>query len=356
MKITRRALGTLTTASLLRAQNVAWKDAKSLTVEGQGFRDLKSPWDRLPARAEGVVRQAVWDLSRQPAGIAVRFLSDATAIHARWKLKNQKFSNETMAAVASSGLDLYARTPEGRWRWVTIGRPTDFPVNEKKLIENLKPGRREYLLYLPLHNPVESLEIGVPAGKSLEPAPARTPKPIVFYGTSITHGAAAARPGMIHPSILGRRFDRPVINLGFGGNGKLELEVARFLVKLDPAVFVIDCLPNLVAAEVAERTVPFVEFLRQAKPDTPLLLVEDRTYQDSYWIESKRKRNEESRLEYRKAYAKLLSQGVKGLAYLGGENLLGDDGEGTVDSSHPTDLGFMRQADAFEPFLARFLR
>ena len=27
-------------------------------------------------------------------------------------------------------------------------------------------------------------------------------------------------------------------------------------------------------------------------------------------------------------------------------NLLGDDGEGAVDSSHPNDLGFMRQANA----------
>ena len=44
------------------------------------------------------------------------------------------------------------------------------------------------------------------------------------------------------------------------------------------------------------------------------------------------------------------------LHYLRGDKLIGDDGEGTVDGSHPTDLGFMRQADAFagalKPLLA----
>mgnify|MGYP003725804593 CR=1 FL=1 len=47
---------------------------------------------------------------------------------------------------------------------------------------------------------------------------------------------------------------------------------------------------------------------------------------------------------------------MKNLLYLEGENQLGDDGEATVDSSHPTDLGFMRMADAFEPVLRQALK
>ncbi len=358
MTMTRRGFAAWAAgAACVNAQGaLQWTDGKSLRVDGQGFQDLKGPWDRLPVRAEGLVRQAVWDLSRQPAGINVRFMTEATTIHARWKVANKRFAPQTMAPLAGSGLDLYARTPDGHWRWVAASAPTEFPLNEKKVIENIRPGRREYMLYLPLQNPVESLEIGVAQGAKLEAAPARTQKPLVFYGTSITHGAAASRPGMIHTSILSRRFDWPVINLGFSGNGKLELEVAKFLVELDPVAYVIDCLPNLVASEVAERTVPFVEFMRKAKPNTPMLLVEDRTYQDSYWVEARRKRNDDSRAEFRKAYGQLLAKGVKGLAYLGGEGLLGSDGEGTVDASHPTDLGFVRQANALEPYLSQWLR
>ena len=46
-----------------------------------------------------------------------------------------------------------------------------------------------------------------------------------------------------------------------------------------------------------------------------------------------------------------MAEGVPHLHYLSGEGLLKDDGEGTVDGSHPTDLGFVQQADAFEPVL-----
>jgi hypothetical protein len=161
---------------------------------------------------------------------------------------------------------------------------------------------------------------------------------------------------MNHVAILGRRFDRPVVNLGFGGNGRLEMEVGKFVVEIDAAVYVVDCLPNVTAPQVTERTVPLIEMMRKARPDTPILLVEDRTYQDAFLAEAKMKRNLESRAAFRQAYAELLAKGVTGLQYLGGEGLLGSDGDGTTDSSHPNDLGFARQADAFEPFLAHWLR
>jgi lysophospholipase L1-like esterase len=190
----------------------------------------------------------------------------------------------------------------------------------------------------------------------LEAAAKRTALPIVFYGTSITHGAGASRAGMTHVAILGRRFDRPVINLGFSGNGRMEIEIARLLTEVEGAVYVIDCLPNIVAAQVTERTEPLVKELRRVKPDTPILLVEDRTYQDAFLVDSKRKRNLESRAAFKAAYERLRKEKVKGLHYLEGEDLLGSDGEATVDSSHPTDLGYVRQADAFEKALKPLLK
>jgi hypothetical protein len=68
------------------AQELTWVDARELTVEGKAFRDTQSSFDRLPARAEHKVRKAVWNLSRHSAGIALRFVSDAPAIHARYEL------------------------------------------------------------------------------------------------------------------------------------------------------------------------------------------------------------------------------------------------------------------------------
>ena len=180
-------------------------------------------------------------------------------------------------------------------------------------------------------------------------------KPIVFYGTSITQGGCASRPGMVHTAILQRRLNAPVVNMGFSGNGRMEMEVVELLAEIDAAVYVIDCLPNIDAAQVAERTEPLVRKLREVRPKTPILLVEDRSYSDSFLITSKRERNESSRHALHVAFELLRGDGVQDLFYLEGEQLLGDDNEGTVDSSHPTDLGFVRQADAFEKALRPIL-
>src|SRR5205085_52806 len=144
-------------------------------------------------------------------------------------------------------------------------------------------GFREYAAYLPLYNGVENLSIGVSPGAKFEPLAPRSEKPIVFYGTSITHGASASRPGMAHPAILGRRFDRPVINLGFSGNGRMDAAVGELLVKIDAAVYVIDCLPNMGANDVRQKCPPLVKLLREARPQTPIVLVEDRRNANT-WI------------------------------------------------------------------------
>lgn len=337
-------------------EDILWYDVELLGIEGKAWTDTKSRFDRLPAKAEGVVRGPVWNLSRDSAGMAVRFKTDATRIHARWKLISSGLAMPHMPATGVSGLDLYVKADDGRWRWLAVGQPTKFPENRATLANGIPKGTREYMLYLPLYNGVSSVEIGISKSNQLQRLPRPDgSKPIVFYGTSITQGGCASRPGMVHTAILGRRLDRPIINLGFSGNGRMEQELADLLAELDVAVYVIDCLPNIGAKDVADRTEPLVRTIRKARPTTPILLVEDRSYTDSFLVTGKRVRNESSRAALRAVYERLQADGVKGLYYLKGEHLLGDDGEGTVDSSHPTDLGFLRMADAFEPVLKELL-
>ena len=161
---------------------------------------------------------------------------------------------------------------------------------------------------------------------------------------------------MVHTAIIGRKLDRPVINLGFSGNGKMEAEMARLISELDPAVFIIDCLPNLTANLVTERTEPLVRIIRAARPETPILLVEDRTYSDAFLRTDRLERNQSNRKALRAAFQRLQAAGIAGLYYLAGDQLLGADGEDTVDGSHPTDLGFVRQAEAFAKALRPLLR
>ncbi len=336
---------------------VTWHDLKTLPLEGQGWADLKHPYDRLPAKAEQMVRAPVWNLAHDSAGLSHRFVTDADLLRARWKLrKPERLAMPHMPATGVSGLDLYVRDA-GEWRWLANGRPEKPDANERTLVHGLKREKREYLLYLPLYNGVESVEIGVPPGATFERAPDRyaTRKPIVFYGTSILQGGCASRPGMAYPSIIGRALDWPIINLGFSGNGKTEPEMARLLAELEPAAYVLDSLPNLDVEQVKERVEPFVQALRARHPQVPIVLVENVNYADTGFVESRRTKVAGANSLLRKLYDRLKAAGDKRLHYVHAAHLLGGDGEDTVDGTHPTDLGFMRMAQGILPIVREAL-
>ena len=347
----------LTTLTAQKDNDLAWHDVQEWGIEGRGWsgKELATYFDRLPASAKGKVRPPVWSLSLHSAGMAVRFQTDATSIHVDYKLRRPNLSMSHMPATGVSGADLYAKDEKGTWRWVSVTRPSA-QIVKTRLVDGLRPGSREYMIYFPLYNGLEYFKIGVSKEAMFEGLAPRKQKPILFYGTSITHGACASRPGMPHPAIIGRRMDMPVINLGFSGNGRMEKEVGEYLAQLDPAVYVLDCLPNMSAQMVTERAVPLVKQLRAARPDTPIVLVEDRTYTNSWILASKNDRNVTSRIAFKKAYETLLKDGVKNLYYVEGEPLLGDDNEGATDGSHPSDLGFMRQANVLEPVIRKAIR
>lgn len=337
---------------------VSWTDIRDLGVEGRGWNETKAFYDRFPTKAEATVRPAVWSLSENSAGMLVRFVSDATEIRARWDLTSPKLAMPHMPATGVSGLDLYVKTPAGKWHWLAVGIP-NAQSNSVTLVTGLPTGSREYILYLPLYNGVKLVEVGIPEKSTIakaQPWGDGERKPIVFYGTSILQGGCASRPGMVHTAILGRRFNWPTLNFGFSGNGKMEIEIADLLAELNPAVYVLDCLPNMTSTQVKERVEPFVLRLRKAHPETPIVLVEDRTYSNAFLIPAKQKRQTEARAELTIAYDNLQKSGVKNLIYVKGDSLLGDDGEATVDGSHLTDLGFMRQAEQLEKVLNPLLQ
>lgn len=334
--------------------DTVWDDVRDWGVQGRGWPETERYFDRLPAKAKGVVRDAVWNLSRHSAGMSVEFITDATTIRVRYALLSGNLAMSHMAASGVSGLDLYA-LDGGRWRWGALYRP-NAQQNEGDIIRDIDPGTRRWRIYLPLYNGVESLEIGVPEGASFEPVPPRADKPVVFYGTSILHGACAPRPGLAWPSIVGRRLGRPTINLGFSGNGEMEPEVASLLAELDAAAFVVDCAPNMNAEQIRERAVPLVRTIRAARPDAPIVLVEDRDYGDAWLKASARERNATNQAALREAYRDLTDAGITNLSYVGAETLLGDEpGEAMTDGSHPNAVGMHRYADAMTPVLREAL-
>ena len=345
------------TATPAPEPKLEWHDVTKWGVEGRTWPDLeRQRWfDRFPASAEGKVTPNVWSLSRDSAGMMVRFKSDARTIWAHYILAKEKLASPNMTAIGASGLDLYARDQDGKWKWVGVTKPDKKEIRQA-IISDLAPGSREYAVYLPLYNGIESLELGVPPGATFEGLPPRMKKPIVFYGTSITHGASASRPGMVHAAILGRRFDRPVVNLGFSGNGTMDAAVGEFLAKMDAAVYVIDCLPNMDAAQVREKCTPLVKQLKAAHPETPVVLVEDRRNANSWILPARNQHHTDNHVALRESFETLQKDGVTKLYYIPGDALIGDDTEGATDGSHPNDLGFVRQAAIFEPVLREALR
>ena len=338
--------------------DLKWFDVSKWGVEGKGWNDTDRYYDRLPAKAHGKVRDAVWNLSRHSAGMSTRFSTDATSIHVRYRLLTSRLEMPHMPATGVSGVDLYAQDDMDRDRWVSVAFPKSQDVRTVLASGLAAPSQslRRFTAYLPLYNGTEKLEFGVPAGCEFKPIAPRTKGKIVFYGTSIMHGACASRPGMSITALVGRRLNRPVINLGFSGNGRLEMELAELLAELDADIYALDCLPNLNPEQVAKRSVPFVRFLREKRPQAEIVMVEDRNYADS-WIRTERRiRNSGNQKAFRAAFEELKMAGIGRLHYLRASELLGDDHEATTDGSHPNDLGMMRYADAYGRILKPLLR
>jgi len=325
-------------------EKIVWYDVKHLGIEGKGWLDTESLYDRLPLKAKGRVSTAVWGLSRCSAGLYVRFATNAKVVQVRWALNGairvepasngapDAFSLRNMPATGASGIDLYVKDKKGTFQFLGNARPKDVVSIAKFDL----PGGEEYVLYLPLYNGIKHLEIGIPEGKTLSKIPAPSPSSsVVFYGTSITQGGCASQPGLAATSILSRKLDVPVVNLGFSGNGNMDDSLAHLLSELDPAVYVLDCLANMGGGRVSSHVEPFVKILRKSRPTTPILLVEDSSVKN---LPTKKGGI------LRKIYEKLKKEGDNNVYFLSNKGMLGEDAKTTVDGCHHNDLGMARQA------------
>ena len=352
----------MVTEQLLAVNSVAkdtihYKDALQLQLIGKGFRHTMSPYDRLPSYLKGKVRDALWELGTNSAGLAVRFRTDSRLIAARYELTMDRVMNH-MAFTGIKGLDLYCLEDDGHWRYVITARPKG-KVNDLILVNNMPRKEREFMLYLPLYDGIRSLEIGVDKEASIGIPLVESPrksKPIVIYGTSITQGGCASRPGMVYSNILSRQLDKECINLGFSGNGRQDIEIAQALDSVDASCFVIDCIPNCTLQEVQEKTLPFMRRLRSKHPDVPIIMIEGHFFPQQHYDASLGEYLPKKHKEYRKAFDTLLSENPNNLFYVTSENISGADCEDTVDGIHLTDLGFMRMAKELYPIIKPFVQ
>ena len=314
--------------------------------------ELRTNYHRLPDRAKADVRPDVWGLSRQSAGLSVKFHSNAPSIRVRYQVTGG-LNMFHMPTTGVSGLDLYATDANGELRWCASRFNLSFKdtINyEFRHITYFTGERRgyDYELFLPLYNEVKWLEIGVDDGYDLRLTPVTREAPIVVYGTSIGQGACASRTGMAWTNIVKRETGYPLINLAFSGNGMLETEVFKYLNEIDARLYILDCLPNLTEDKVPlifDRMVGGVEQLRSEHPDVPILLVEHH-YANASSSQRAIDRYADSNAEQRRAYDTLVARGVTNLYYLSHDELAFTQ-ESMVEGIHPNDIGMRQYADAY---------
>lgn len=331
-------------------------DAKSM-VAGQAWpKEAADYYDRLPARAEALVRKPVWNLSKNSTGLNLRFRSDAEEIVVKYQVKGN-LQMPHMSATGVSGVDLYARGSDGKWLWARGAYSfKDTIVYHFTNLHAANTKEPEYTLYLPLYNSVKWLEVSVPEKKSFVVLPVPQ-KPIVVYGTSIAQGACASRPGMVWTSILSRKLEQPFINLAFSGNGPMEKAIVDLLPEIDASMYVLDCLPNMTGEffsdeEINKRIEYAVAELQKKKPGIPVLLTEHDGYTDEGLNPERKRAYERVNAVMSKTFRAMKTRGVKNI-YLLTKAEINQDVNTMVDGTHPNDIGMMRYADAYEKIIRK---
>lgn len=332
---------------------------KPLHIEGLGWKQNGGVFRRMPSAAEFSLPAAVDDLAWHTAGVQVRFRTNSPQIALRVKLRGVH-SMDHMPATGQCGFDAYI----GDIGSTAFAGVTRFSRDADEYLLTLcrftSAEMRTVTINFPLYQGVEKAEIGIKSGSQVTAAPRRAwRRPVVIYGTSITQGGCASRPGMAYTNILSRRIDCEFVNLGFSGSGRGEPEVAQAIATLPaPALFVMDYDANAGGLDNMRKTfMPFLAALRKRWPNTTILVVSKIRYAQEALDEKAQQARIDQRDFQRKSVARLRRTGDKAVFFLDGGRLLGDDfNECCVDGVHPTDLGFMRIANGLEPIIRKLLK
>lgn len=329
------------------------------------FRLLGFPWfgkdgvyRRMPLHPGEPLPQAVDWLANCTAGGQIRFDTDAQEIHIRVKLRSGSDMYH-MAPTGQCGFDCYVGGPGAMLFAGTAALRPGEAEYTSRLAAFASRERRSITLYFPLYQGVEEVWVGTDNEALIwEPAPFRNVRPLLIYGTSITQGGCASRPGMAYTNILGRSLNMEVVNLGFSGNGRGEPEVARTIATIpDPACLVLDYEANCDGLERLRETLPaFIRLYRERHKEVPIVVVTRIRAPKAEWDPVYR----EAMLARRSYQLGLVEEqraaGDQLLFAIDGYELLGEDyGDTTVDGTHPTDLGFYRIAKGLLPILQEVL-
>ena len=345
--------GIQTSALVLAAAVLSWIAPNDPRFEIRGLpwiAENKGELIRLPYRLKAELPPAVWTLGESPSGARIRFRSNSTHLAVRLAYPSAP-NMKNMHAFGQTGVDLYINGSYYSTAIAPKDATSDKPV-EHVFFDNLDRQDRELTLYLPLYKPVKVLGISVDSDAKTTRSPAfANDRPVVFYGTSITQGGCASRPGLSYQAILGRQLNLDFVNLGFSGNGRGEPAVAKMVAEIDASAFVLDFSQNNPTVDsLREVYEPFLTTIRSKHPTTPIIAI------TAIAASRESEKLAQMRQHIHDVVNRRISAGDRYLTLVEGPSLLGSNRlDGLVDGVHPNDLGFRWMADGLAPYLEKAL-
>ncbi len=338
------------------------KEDHRFHIEGLAFFEKEKEYFRLPINCKEKVTEAVYWLASQPSGGQIRFRSNSKKIIVRVKNKGD-YQMCHMAATGQQGVDLYYKLKgQKKFTFYTCSKFSEPTIEyESILFESDEAMDKEVIINLPLYEGIEEIYIGLETDATLLPLKEKKlPGKVVVYGTSVTQGGCASRPGMSYTNLLSRKLDIEFINLGFSGSGLGEPELARIINTIDDVrLLILDYEANGGATgDMYNNLEEFIDIFRSKHPKTPLIVM-SKTPFACYVFSKKEKEHRQFYLNFqRNVVLQRKEKGDENIYFIDGNTLFGhqDIYESCVDGLHPTDLGFYKMAQSLYPYLKKVLK
>ena len=324
----------------IERENLQFFDAETSPFRIYGLLRENGRFCRMPEEAAKGVSDGVHGLYANTAGGRVRFRTNSPYVAISAQMDGiGKMPH--FALSGSAGFDLYADEGSGQIYRGTFVPPFDLEKGYESVLDFPDNTERLITINFPLYSNVTKLYIGLDSHSMQKPAPDyKYEKPVVYYGSSITQGGCASRPGNSYQAIVSRRLDCNFINLGFSGNAKGEDDMTDYINGLDMSIFVMDYDHNAPTVEhLAATHRRMFQKIREKHPTLPIIMM---TRPKVHLTAEEKERSE----IVRKTYLDALDAGDEHVCFLQGSDLIHREvwETATVDNVHPNDSGFVSMA------------
>lgn len=334
----------------IQKEDICFHDVEEDVFRIYGVFKENGMFRRMPERVAESINKGVYGLHTNTAGGRVRFVTNSTYVAI--KTEYTPCRKPHFALTGSSGFDMYTGIGENARYAGTFIPPVDVEDGYESVIDFATAEERIITIQFPLYSDVRKLYIGLQKDASITKAPDyRIEKPVVYYGSSITQGACASKPGSCYPSILSRKFDCNYINLGFAGSARGEEAMGEYLRELDMRVFVMDYdhnAPNL--ARLKESHSRLFHQIRSRNPELPIIIMPRPRYYH--------RGEDKARFDViERTYLEAKARGDENVYFISNKKLMAlVQDNGSVDNTHPTDSGFLSMAIALQEVFEEILK